>query len=210
MELMKTKLPDYFTVKMGNLSYEIDSETLISSMSYQFISKSTNSQSFENFDVIYTVTKTEIEDFLIKKAEKKELFVDLFGNWYDEFKEYHNQKNQPICRDLSFEFSDGSKWIIKILDIVALKDDGELEINFEDPLLLNDVELFDFVNELEWDQVKDLAEEIQRPQPEPDYGLEWKNCKKEIVNWEESIDILDFFEISDTIDLDFAQDDKPI
>ena len=160
-----TKIPEYFNVNLGNLSYEIETETLISSMAHQFISKTTNLNTLENYDVIYNVTKTEIEDYLKQKVKNSDLFVDLFGNWSDDFKKYHAEKNEPICRDISFEFTDGSKWLIKVLDILALKNTDD-EFDLDDPILKDDEKLMDLLNSYDWEDIKHIAEEIARPQPE--------------------------------------------
>ena len=88
MSQLKINLPEYFEVKMGNLSYEIDIETLVCSMAHQFISKTNNSNSLDNYDVVYAVTKSEIEDYLEQKNKNDDKFIDLFGNWIDDFKIY--------------------------------------------------------------------------------------------------------------------------
>ena len=110
---------------------------------------------------------------------------------------------------MTFEFTDGSKWMIKILDLLAYKNNSA-DLNLSDPILENDEELINWVNDLEWEDVKHLADEITRPQPEPNYEEEWKNCTKNIEIWDEPIDILDFFEINDMIGLVSDQDDKPL
>lgn len=61
-----------------------------------------------------------------------------------------------------------------------------------------------------WDDVKDLAEEIERPQPEPDYENEWAVVEKSISKWDETINILDFFELDDTIEYVEEDDDKSL
>ena len=53
---------------------------------------------------------------------------------------------------------------------------------------------------LSWNDLAHFAEEIQRPQPEPDYNNEWKDAFKIIKEWENSFSILELIGESDTID----------
>lgn len=210
MSQTKNNFPNFFKVKLGNTEYDLDSESLITSMSHQFISKTTNLENVSNYDILFQVAKTEIEEYLASLNEDNNNFIDLFGNWIDEFKIFHNKKNEPICRDLIFSFSNQSKYSLKVLDLIALKNENGLDIiDYEDPLLKSDDFLMEYIETLNWEDVKDLAEEIERPQPEPDYNNEWKSCKKEIVKWEDSLDLLDFFETDAIIGLDDMPDDKP-
>lgn len=211
MSLQKIKLPEYFEVQLGNFTYSLDTMTLISSMSHQFISKTSNINSLDNYDIIYTVTRSEIEDYLVNLVENNINFIDLFGDWLDDFRLFHAKKNEPICRDVSFDFSDGSKWNIKLLDLLAYKNDNfDEDFDFNDPILHDDEKLQNWLSDLSWNEVVNFAEEVSRPQPEPNYEEEWKNCEKRIVKWNETIDILDFFEINDTIELEIDQDDKSL
>lgn len=208
---MSISLPEFFKTKIGNSEYEIEAETLLASMAHQFISKSNNQANIENYDVIFQISRNEIEEYLSLKYQNKENFIDLFGDWIDDFRQFHTQKNEPICRDLIFKFSDGSKWCIKIIDLLSLREtDENSAINFDDEILKDNTALIDWVNTLTWDDVKDMAEEIERPQPEPDYSQEWLSIEKELVNWDETINLLDFFEIDDTIDIEEDINDRSL
>jgi hypothetical protein len=96
------------------------------------------------------------------------------------------------------------------LDLLAYKNSDDLIFDYDDEIIKDDTVLLNWVNELAWEDIKHLAEEVCRPQPEPNFEEEWKNCNKTIVNWDETLDILDFFEINDMIDLVTDQDDKPL
>lgn len=208
---MPNNLPDFYKTKIGNSEYEIEAETLLASMAHQFISKSNNQNNIENYDVIFQISKSEIEEYLILKYENEDNFIDLFGNWIEDFRKFHTQKNEPICRDLIFSFSDSSKWCVKIIDLLSLREsEDDTTINFDDEILKDNTKLIDWVNTLSWDDIKDMAEEIQRPQPEPDYSQEWLSIEKELVNWDETINLLDFFEIDDTIDIEEDINDRSL
>lgn len=205
-------LPDYFEVKIGSSIFELETESLLTSMTHQYLSRNSAIDESENYDILFGITKSEIKSYLDDKTKKDETFIDLFGPWVDDFKIFHEKRNEPLSRDIEFGFSDGSRWIIKILDLMAIRSqpDGEFAINFDDDLLKNDSEFIEWVNSLEWDEVKHLADEIKRPQPEPDYENEWKNSEKSIVKWEEKFSIFDFFEINDTISEEESDIDRSV
>lgn len=205
-------LPDYFEVKIGSSIFELETETLLTSLAHQYLSRNNALDDNSNYDIIFGITKTELKSFLFEKAKNDEFFIDLFGNWFEEFREFQTKRNEPLSRDIEFEFSDGSKWIIKILDLMTLRSipSSDFAINFDDDLLKNDEELLSWVNSLEWDDIKHLADETRRPQPEPDYENEWKQSLKNIVKWEESFSIFDFFEIDDTMSEEDSDDDRSI
>lgn len=205
-------LPDYFEVKVGSSIFELDTDTLLTSMSHQYLSRNVNLDESTNYDIIFGVTKTEIKSFLYEKAKNEETFIDLFGPWFEEFRTYQNKRNEPLSRDVEFEFSDKSKWIIKVLDLMTLRsnEDSEFSINFDDEILQNDDNFLEWVNSLEWNDIKHLADEIRRPQPEPEYEKEWKMSQKNLVKWEDNFNIFDFFEIDDTMSEEDSDDDRPI
>jgi len=205
-------LPDYFEVKIGSSIFELETETLLTSMTHQYLSRNAAIDETDNYDIIFGITKSEIKSFLFEKAKNDEFFIDLFGPWIEEFKIYHDKRNEPLSRDVEFGFSDGSRWIIKILDLIAMRTlpDSDFAINFDDDILKNDEEFIEWINNLSWDDIKHLADEVKRPQPEPDYESEWKSAEKSIVKWEDSFSIFDFFEINDTMSEEDSDDDRPL
>ena len=206
--IVEHSLPDFFNVKLGNNEYEMSTESLIVSMTHQFVSKNTSYHNIENYDAVFTVTKSEIEDFLLFKTLSNDNFVDIFGEWIAEFRLYHHKKNEPLCRDIQFTFSDQSEWSIKFIDLLTIKaKDKDYIINFKDPIVTDEELLGEYIKTLSWEDVKHYAEELKRPQPEPDYEKEWADCSKSIVQWEDTIDILDFLELDDKIYEEEEDDD---
>ena len=65
-------LPDYFEVKVGSSIFELDTDTLLTSMSHQYLSRNVNLDESTNYDIIFGVTKTEIKSFLYEKAKNEE------------------------------------------------------------------------------------------------------------------------------------------
>ena len=200
MNLTKS-LPDYFEVKIGSSIFELQTETLVTSMSHQYISKNTSYENIDSYDMIFSITKNEIENYLSEKYKNDDVFIDLFGDWTEDFRNFHSKKNEPLCRDLIFSFKDGSKWSIKFLDLLSIRTEyaSEAIINFDDPIVKDDLLFHEWVKSLKWSEISHLADEIQRPQPEPDYEEEWANCEKELVVWENEINILDFIDFDDRI-----------
>jgi hypothetical protein len=47
-----------------------------------------------------------------------------------------------------------------------------------------------------------FAEEIQRPQPETNYSRIWKRSKKEIIDWDKTINLLDLMEMTNSTEDD--------
>ena len=81
MELMKSKLPDFFQVKLGNVEYQLETDTLITSMSHQYLSQTSNQNSFDNYDILFSLIKEEISEYLTEKTLNKNnlcLFYKLF------------------------------------------------------------------------------------------------------------------------------------
>ncbi len=197
--------PVYFEVKMGKSIYEIELSSLVSTMTHQFLSSKKNTYNLDHYEIIYITTKSEITEYINHLTNQDIHFIDLFDDWISDFHTYQNEKNKVFCKDLIIEFSDQSKWCIKLLDLLAIKNGGDLsdfEVDYQDPILNDEKLMIKWVNSLKWKDISILAEEIQRPQPEPDYGKEWRKAKKEIKEWDKTLNILDLLEISNIEDED--------
>lgn len=194
----------YYKVKLGKLTYEISQESLIAVMANQIISTNSSINQDTNLEMAFDITKNEVHDYLRNIKPDEHFVIDLFDNWFDDFSAYQRAKNKPFCKDLIVEFSDKSQWSIRLIDIFSLRSGSEqdtFEIELDDPLLNDDDLMLKWVQEnLSWNDLAHFAEEIQRPQPEPDYNNEWKDAFKIIKEWENSFSILELIGESDTID----------
>lgn len=198
-------LPVFFEVKMGKSIYEMETKSLLSTMTQQFLSSKREDYNADHYNLLFSTTKQEIEDYIEHLWEMDNIFIDLFGNWMEGFHEFQNEKNKVFCRDLIVEFKDGSKWSIKLIDLLSLKNSenpSTFEVDFDDPILKNDEDLIKWVNTLKWNEVSMFAEEIQRPQPETNYSRVWKRSKKEIIDWDKTINILDLMEMTNSTEDD--------
>lgn len=198
---MTENLPSYFEVKIGNSKFEMLTESLITTLCHQYLNKYQNVYNFDHYEVIFESVKFELQKFLENIVEKENKEFDLLGDWPEEFQLFQQQKNQHLCKDFVVEFSDGSRWSIRILDLLSLKYDDE-DVDENDPILHDEKLLLKWINTLSWNDIEPFAEEIQRPQPAPDYGKEFRRAKKEIISWEKTINLLDLLEASNNEDED--------
>lgn len=191
---MIENLPAYFEVKIGNSKFQMMTESLITTLCHQYLNKHQNVYNFDHYEVLFHSVKLEIQKFLEHLTNNEINELDLLEDWVDKFQDFQQEKNKYLCKDFVVEFSDNSKWSIKLLDLLSLKYDDE--IDEDDPMLKNEQLLLKWVTSLSWKDLEMYAEEIQRPQPEPDYVKEFKKAKKEIVVWEKTMNLLDLLEAS--------------
>jgi len=202
---MIENLPTYFEVKIGNSKFDMMTESLITTLCHQYLNKNQNIYNFDHYEVIFISVKLELQKFLNSLVEKDIKELDILGDWIDQFQEFQQNKNQYLCKDFVVEFSDKSKWSIKLLDLFSLKYNNE-EIDDDDPFVKNEKLILNWVKTLNWNDLEMYADEIQRPQPEPDYAKEFKRAKKEIISWEKTINLLDLLEASNSEE----EDDQPL
>lgn len=201
---MIENLPTYFEVKIGNSKFEMMTESLITTLCHQYLNKNQNIYNFDHYEVIFQSVNLEIQKFLEHLVKKESNDFDLLSDWIEQFQDFQQEKNQHLCRDFVVEFSDNSKWSIKLLDLLSIKYGDE--IDEDDPLLKDEKLLLKWINSLNWKDLELYAEEIQRPQPAPDYVEEFKKAKKEIIAWEKTINLLDLLEASN----DEEEDDRSL
>jgi hypothetical protein len=122
----------------------------------------------------------------------------------ESFDEFQVNKNKVFCKDLIVEFSDKSRWILKFLDIMTIKNqlegvDEDL-IDPKDEILQNEEVFLNFINEkLSWKDVCEHAELIKSDENDEKYDEEWKNATKEIIPWDKNLSIFDFISMGDII-----------
>jgi hypothetical protein len=198
-----SSLPSSFPVKLGNSRYKMKIESLINSICHQYLNKHQKLYNFEHYDILFNTVKLEIEKFLIHKIENGLKFFDFFDEWQEEFQTFQVDKNKFLCKDFIIEFSDKSKWSIRLLDLLSLRYNGE-DISEDDPFVKDEAAIINWVRTLNWDDILPFAEEIKRPEFCPDYNDEIVKADVEIVPWDKSINLLDLFEstLNDEQELD--------
>ena len=208
-------LPEHITVKIGKNKFQISSDYLLSSMVQQVIHKNNALYNSDDF-MIFDVTKIEVTNFLESLPETDLEEFDLLGDWLEKFDEFQVNKNKVFCKDLIVEFSDKTRWMLKFIDIMTIKNqlDGVDEdlIDPKDELLADEETFLNFVNEkLTWKDVCEHAELIKSDEQDEQFESEWKTAKKEILPWDKNLSIFDFISIGDIIvdedDIDDDDDD---
>ena len=178
-------------------------DSLINSICHLYLNKHQKLYNFEHYDILYSTAKMEIEKFLIFKIENGLKFFDFFDGWPEEFQSFQVDKNKFLCKDFILEFSDKSKWSIRLLDLLSLRYNGE-DVPDDDPFVKDEEAIVKWVKTLAWDDIVQFAEEIKRPELCPDYNEELSEAKVEITPWDKSINLLDLFEstLDDEQDID--------
>jgi hypothetical protein len=181
-QLILEIIPEFVKIKIGNSTFDLAFDSLIASMTHQYLSNHHTMREDSDYDLIFEVTKELISDFIKDNLDKKE-YIDILGDWVPEFVVYHNEKNKPLCKDINITFKNGSIWQIKLLDLLAHKydanndsniDEDDFEIDYNDSLLKddNEINLQNYqkseVSKLEWKTIDECLKSI-RP-----YNLEKK------------------------------------
>jgi hypothetical protein len=196
------KIPEYFKVKIGKAEMELESDCLISTMCHQVIHKKNSLYNSEDFVMIFDVTKSEIKDFLLSSYINLEDEIDIFGDWMEKFNEYQVEKNKLFCKDLNIEFGDGTKWTVKILDVLYIKNSLEGKdpdiIDLDDSLLHDDLLMIKWIEKhVKWEDISSYAELVKTDEKEAYRTKNFKKSKKEFVAWEKNLSIFDFISLGD-------------
>lgn len=196
------KIPEYFKVKIGKAEMDLESDCLISTMCHQVIHKKNSLYNSEDFVMIFDVTKSEIKDFLLSSYINLEDEIDIFGDWMEKFNEYQVEKNKLFCKDLNIEFGDGTKWTVKILDVLYIKNSLEGKdpdiIDLDDSLLHDDLLMIKWIEKhVKWEDISSYAELVKTDEKEAYRTKNFKKAKKEFVAWEKNLSIFDFISLGD-------------
>lgn len=208
-------LPQYMNLLIGKNCFDIPTENVISSMVQQVIHKNNMLYNADDYAMVFDVTKIEIVNFL-ESLPKDELDdLDLLGDWIETFDTFQVNKNQSYCKDLIIEFSDKTKFIVKFLDLLSLKnqlngDDSDF-INPKDELLADEDKFVEYFTEnFSWEQISPFAEMLKDDTDEEKYSSEWKSSKKSVSPWEKNLSIFDFISHTDIMIEEDEEDDQPL
>jgi hypothetical protein len=208
-------LPEYMNLLIGKNSFNISTENVISSMVQQVIHKNNMLYNADDYAMVFDVTKIEVVNFLesIQKDDLDDL--DLLGDWIETFDTFQVNKNQSYCKDLIIEFSDNTKFIVKFLDLLSLKnqinDEDSEYINPKDELLADEEKFIEYFTEnFSWEQISPYAELLKDDTDEEKYIDEWKTSKKSVSPWEKNLSIFDFIAHTDIMVDEDEEDDQPL
>ena len=87
-------LPQYMNLLIGNNSFNIPTENVISSMVQQVIHKNNMLYNADDYAMVFDVTKIEIVNFLESIPTDDLDDLDLLGDWIETFDKFQVNKNQ--------------------------------------------------------------------------------------------------------------------
>ena len=215
MKFINEECPEQIKVLFNKLKVDMPFDSVISSLAHQILSKNAFRFEGEQYYYFYETTVIEVREYLLEKLKQNSRFVvNLFGDWTEDFLSYQAEKSKPFSKDLIVTFSDQSEWSIKLIDLVALLEDldrdndtDEIIIDTKHPLLEDENALIKWASDnLDWNLLGEMAEEVKRPQPEPDYLSEWKNASKKIVAWEDKVNMFDIISLTSADESDDEDD----
>jgi hypothetical protein len=215
LKFINEECPEQVKVTFNKLKVDMPFDSVISSLAHQILSKNAFKFEGEQYYYFYETTVIEVREYILEKLKQNSKFVvNLFGDWTQDFLDYQAEKSKPFSKDMIVTFSDQSEWSIKLIDLIALledldrdRDTDEIVIDTKHPLLENEDALIKWASDnLDWNLLGDLAEEVKRPQPEPDYLSEWKNASKKIVAWEDKVNMFDIISLTSADESDDEDD----
>jgi hypothetical protein len=215
LKFINEECPEQVKVAFNKLKIDMPFDSVISSLAHQILSKNAFKFEGEQYYYFYETTVIEVREYVLEKLKENSKFVvNLFGNWTEDFVIYQAEKSKPFSKDLIVTFSDESEWSIKLIDLISLledldrdRDTDEIIIDTKHPLLEDEDALIKWASDnLDWNLLGELAEEIKRPQPEPNYLNEWKNASKKIVAWDDKVNMFDIISLTSVDESDDEDD----
>lgn len=197
-------LPEVVKIKIGKNIFDADIDVLIASMTHQVIHKNNSLYNSDDFAIVFDITKAEITSFLESHFDEEAEYFDLFEDWISLFDDYQKNKNKLFCKDLIVAFPDKTKWQIRILDILSLRNklsgSESAEVDLDDELLLDDEKLLLWIEDnLTWEDLSEYAEYIKDDRQENTRTKNFHKASKVIKIWPKQLSIFDFIQVGDMI-----------
>ena len=205
-------LPESTKIKIGKNIFDIDIDVLLTSMTHQVIHKNNSLYNSDDFGLIFEITKTEVTNFLESYFDDEAEYFDIFSDWVKLFDEYQQNKNKLFCKDLIITFPDKTKWQVRVLDILSIRNrlsgSESTEVDLDDELLLDDEKLILWIEDnLTWDDISDYAEYIKETRQENTRNKNFIKANKVVKLWAKQLSIFDFIQVGDMIIRDEDEDD---
>ena len=205
-------LPEVVKIKIGKNIFDADLDVLIASMTHQVIHKNNSLYNSDDFAIVFDITKAEITNFLESHFDEEAEYFDLFEDWISLFDEYQKNKNKLFCKDLIVTFPDRTKWQIRILDVLSLRNklsgSESVEVDLDDELLLDDDKLLLWIEDnLSWADLSEYAEFVKEDRQENTRNKNFQKANKVIKVWPKQLSIFDFIQVGDMIIRDDDEDD---
>lgn len=205
-------LPEVVKIKIGKNIFDADLDVLVASMTHQVIHKNNSLYNSDDFAIVFDITKAEITNFLESHFDEEAEYFDLFEDWISLFDEYQKNKNKLFCKDLIVTFPDRTKWQIRILDVLSLRNklsgSESVEVDLDDELLLDDDKLLLWIEDnLSWADLSEYAEFVKEDRQENTRNKNFQKANKVIKVWPKQLSIFDFIQVGDMIIRDDDEDD---
>jgi len=211
--VVQDNVPNQFKVSIGSKCMLMPIDSIVASMANQLATKIANNNPSMQFSDLYNIYYNEVSDFVSDFYHKNpDAVLNLFDEeWEEAYHHFKFEQNTPYFKDLIVTFPDGSEWSVRLMEIACLyaekvcglKED-EISDDFfkiRDDSLQNPDMLLEWASEnISWDEIQDMVEEIKRPQPELNYASYWKASPKRIETWSN-------MEIYEDIELDIDKDE---
>lgn len=213
MTTSKSKpLPESTKIKIGKNIFDIDIDVLLTSMTHQVIHKNNSLYNSDDFGLIFEITKTEVTNFFESYFDEEAEYFDIFDDWVKLFDEYQQNKNKLFCKDLIITFPDKTKWQVRVLDILTIRNrlsgSESSEVDLDDELLLDDEKLVLWIEDnLTWNDISDYAEFIKETRQENTRSKNFIKANKVVKLWAKQLSIFDFIQVGDMIVRDDDEDD---
>ena len=213
MTTSKSKpLPESTKIKIGKNIFDIDIDILLSSMTHQIIHKNNSLYNSDDYNLIFEITRSEIINFLESSFDEEAEYFDIFEDWVSRFDEYQSNKNKLFCKDIIITFPDKTKWQIRVLDIITIKNrmsgNDSSEVDLDDELLFDDDKLIAWIEEnLSWTDLTEYAEYMKETRQENTRNKNFNKATKTIKLWSKQLSIFDFIQVGDMIVRDDDEDD---
>ena len=205
-------LPESVKIKIGKNIFDADVDVLIASMTHQVIHKNNSLYNSEDFSLVFDITRAEVTSFLESNYDEDAEYFDLFQDWISLFDEYQKNKNKLFCKDIIITFPDKTKWQIRVLDIITIKNrmsgNDSSEVDLDDELLFDDEKLISWIDEnLSWTDLTEYAEYMKETRQENTRNKNFNKATKTIKLWSKQLSIFDFIQVGDMIVRDDDEDD---
>jgi hypothetical protein len=208
-----TPLPESTKIKIGKNIFDVDMDVLLSSMTHQVIHKNNSLYNSDDFGLIFEITKTEVTNFFESHFDEDAEYFDIFDDWVQIFDDYQKNKNKLFCKDLIITFPDKTKWQVRVLDILTIRNrmsgNESSEVDLDDELLIDDEKLILWIEDnLTWEDISEYAEYIKDKRQENTRNKNFIKANKVIKLWSKQLSIFDFIQVGDMIIRDDDEDDE--
>ncbi len=169
--------------KIGNKTTNLPKDVISSHMANLITTRSIVLGHEKDFKESFGHHKKACDYFL--KHNKN--FVYSFGDedWFEDFVAFQIKQRDLELREASFSFSDGTEWSVYLTDLAHIKMNMNPSLKNMSKILAEPEELIKWAEDnLNWQDIQELCMIRKIKEKHDLYTEEWKNVKKEILDYE--------------------------